>query len=377
MHDTFACSIIRISVFSGFNSRVCVEILTRLSNIYSSFQFCCLVHILILQKLKDIMTNNTTAFHTIPNNFLLASVVFKFIAMIIGVLGNVTVITHTILSSKEKTATSYLVGNLALADLLVCSTFYPIWIIEFIQIIMNIDNDQDLFCKFSRSTVWAFMFASIATLLAITVDRYVYIVKPLRYPQIVTHRRVFLAVAGIWITVCCLLIVFYIHYKSFGVEFHSFCYIPDSIFNFRIGVNGCFTFLIIFLNVRILFLARKQRNRIFADATISSVDNPTAESANRMRVVLRFFVALKTSKTFAIVVAVLTICVLTPTVVGWILRTFYSARSRQIWYVVFNYEFYGINSVVNAFIYGMRHVKYRKAYLHILFKLFFCHKSTS
>ena len=92
------------------------------------------------------MASNTTVFHAIPNNVLLCSVVFKFIAMIVGVLGNVTVIIHTIFSNKEKTATSYLVGNLALADLLMCLTFYPTWIIEFIQIMLNIENDQNLFC---------------------------------------------------------------------------------------------------------------------------------------------------------------------------------------------------------------------------------------
>ena len=72
------------------------------------------------------MANNTT-FHAIPNNVLLCSLVFKFIAMIIGILGNVTVIVYTIFSNKEKTATSYLVGNLAFADLLMCLTFYPTW----------------------------------------------------------------------------------------------------------------------------------------------------------------------------------------------------------------------------------------------------------
>ena len=95
--------------------------------------------------------------------------------MIMGVLGNSTVIIYTIFLSKEETATSYLVGNLALADLLVCLTFYPVWIIEFIQTILNIDSDQDLFCKLSRSAIWSLMFASVATLLAITVDRYLYI----------------------------------------------------------------------------------------------------------------------------------------------------------------------------------------------------------
>ena len=323
------------------------------------------------------MENNTTVFNTVPKNILLCSLVFKFIAMIVGVLGNVTVIIHTIFSSKEKTATSYLIGNLALADLLVCLTFYPIWIIEFIQIMLNIENDQDLFCKFSRATLLAFMLASTGTLLAITVDRHVYIVKPLRYLQIVTHRRVLLAVAGIWITACCHLIVFYIYYKSFGVESRSLCYRPDSIVYLQ-GVVGYFLLTLIFLlNFHIFSVARKQRKRIFAETTIARIDNSTEESGNRLTFVIRYFLALKAAKTFAIVVAVLTICILTPSVVGQILLSFYSARFQQIWYVVFNFELNGINSVVNAFIYGMRHVKYRKAYVHIISKLFSCRKAKS
>ena len=315
------------------------------------------------------MANNTTLY-AIPNNVLLCSLVFKFVAMIVGVLGNVTVIIHTIFSNKEKTATSYLVGSLALADLLVCLT-YPIWMIEFVQIMLNIKNDQDLFCKFSRATPWAFMFASVATLLAITVDRYLYIVKPPRYPQIVTHRRVFLAVLGIWVTACCFFIVQCIHFRSHGIEFRTLCYIPDGIGYFSSAFAGYLPLVLIFsLNFHLLSVARRQRKRILAETTIASVDNSTEESTNRMSFVLGFFVALKSAKTFAIVVAVLTICILTPTVVGWILNNVCTVSCKQIWFVVFHYEFYGINSVVNAFIYGMRHVKYRKAYVHILLNYF-------
>ena len=315
----------------------------------------------------------------ITNNVLLYSVMFKFIAMIIGALGNVTVIIHTIFSNKEKTATSYLVGNLALADLLMCLTFYPIWIIEFIQTMLNIDSDQDLFCKFSRAAVWAFVFASIATLLAITVDRYLYIVKPLRYPQILTHRRVFLVVSGIWITACCIFIVWYIHIKIVAIDLRSACYIPGKTVRFFTEAFGVYLplILIIFLNFRLLSVARRQHKRIFPERTVASADNSTEESPNRMSLVLGFFAALKSAKTFAIIVAVLTACILIPTVVGRILIEFCTFPCRQFWYVVLHFEFYGVNSVVNAFIYGMRHVKYRKAYLHILFKLFPCRKATN
>ena len=146
------------------------------------------------------MENTSTILDPMSSKILLPFlVVLKFIAMIIGVLGNITVIIYIILLREKRTATSYLVGNLALADLLVCLTFYPIWIIEFIQTILNIDSDQDLFCKLSRSTIWSLLFASVATLLAITVDRFLYIVKPLKYPLIVTKRRVFLAISAILI----------------------------------------------------------------------------------------------------------------------------------------------------------------------------------
>ena len=40
--------------------------------------------------------------------FAMASIVSKFIAMIIRVFGNVTVVIHTIFLNKENTATSYL-----------------------------------------------------------------------------------------------------------------------------------------------------------------------------------------------------------------------------------------------------------------------------
>ena len=232
---------------------------------------------------------------------------------------------------------------------------------------LNIDNDQDFFCKVNRATTWAFMSASTATLLAITVDRYLHIVKPLRYPQIVTHGRLFLAVSGIWITACCIFIVQYIHRRSYGIWLRSVCYLPNStVFLIDTFTGYLSLILIIFLNFHLLSVARRQRKRIFPETTITSAD----QSTNRMSFALRFFVVLKEAKTFSVVVAVLTICILTPTVVGLILLEFCTDSCIQTWYVVFHFELYGINSVVNTFIYGMRHVKYRKAYLPILFKLF-------
>ena len=319
------------------------------------------------------MANDTLVSSTISNNLLLCSVVFKFIAMIIGILGNVAVLTYTIFLSKEKTATSYLIANLAVADLLVSLTFYPIWIVEFLQVILNIENDQDLFCKISRPPMWGFMSASVATLLVITIDRYLYFVKPLKYPLIVTRHRVFLAVTGIWLTACCVFIVNFVNISSYGRGLKSVCDITDSMV-YLPQYMLLFTplTLIFFLNYKIFAVVRKQRK------SMENFINFDEQSANiGLSLVVQFMVALKQAKTFAIVVTVLAFCVLIPTVVGPILFNFCSESCWLIWFLVFNYDFYGINSIVNAFIYGMRHLKYRKAYGKIIIKLLSCKKPTN
>ena len=312
------------------------------------------------------MTNNSSLLYPAPREILISSVVFKLIAMIIGVLGNFTVLIYATFTSKKKTATSYLVGNLALADLLVCLTFYPVWIIEFIQTMLNIDSDQDIFCKSSQSSVKALLFASMASLLAITVDRCIYIVKPLKYPLIVNKRRVFVAMLGIWLTACGVFVSFLFHVEKSSEKFRSLCHVDKTLIFIIIFFLPLI--LIIGLNVWILIVAEKQRKRILAETRTNTGD------------VNGFFHALKAVKTFSIVVAVLTFCVLTPTVVGFVFKgidLFLCRYTCKLWFIVFHFEFYGINSIVNAFIYGMRHVKHRKAYGHILLRILRCKKPTN
>jgi hypothetical protein len=134
--------------------------------------------------------------------------------------------------------------------------------------------------------------------------------------------------------------------------------------------------LILFLNVWILIVAEKQRKRILAETAVAA-ETSNGQPANKMSAIHGFFQAHKAVKTFSIVEAVLAFCVLTPAVVGPVLYYFCTHSCRQMWYLVFNYELYGINSVVNAFIYGIRHIKYRKAYRHIILKILLCNQSSN
>ena len=213
----------------------------------------------------------------VSNQVILFSIVFKFVAMFIGVCGNIAVIILTRTSkfwSKEKTETSYLVGNLALADLLMFLTLYPTWIVEFTLTLLNIESDQLLFCKFSRSFAYSFMFASVASLLAITVDRYIYIVKPLKYPLIVTRRRVFVAISAIWLITFCIMAVLYIHIEIDKYRLRSVCFLMVNLgyvlHTFATYIPVC---LIIILNWRILLVSRKQRKQILCQTLPAPYNN--------------------------------------------------------------------------------------------------------
>ena len=93
------------------------------------------------------------------------------------------------------------------------------------------------------------------------------------------------------------------------------------------------------------------------------------EQSGRIRVVFRLFHAFTEAKTFSVVITVLVISCFLPVVIGIVLHNYCTDSCQQIWYAVAQYEFYGMNSIVNAFIYEMRHINYRKALQKILFKI--------
>ena len=148
----------------------------------------------------------------------------------------------------------------------------------------------------------------------------------------------------------------------------SFCYTSDSI-KYSTGILIYIPLTLIFLlNFQILNVSRKQRKRILKQSVVTGINNCN-EKSGRTRVVLRLFHAFTEARTFSIVITVLVISCVLPTVITVVLESHCSDSCRQVWFVIVQYELYRINSIVNAFIYGMRHIKYRKAYGQILFRI--------
>ena len=316
------------------------------------------------------MNNSTEKLELVPKKILLASILFKFVAMVIGVFGNAAVIIYNVFMNKKKTATSYLTANLAVADLLVCLSFYPIWITELIQSIAGIESDQNVFCKMSRSTMATLLFTSAATLLSITIDQYFFIVKPLKYAVIITKRRVLLVIIGIW-----LMSFGFLSLRVSIVQKHkelkrSLCYINKIVFwSWEVLSKFIPLILVTVLNFKISIIAQEQRRRIENEMARFYMRNEESP-LNKFKSFHQIVRAFKAVKTFLIIILVLTFCCLIPSLIGLVLYYIVQSKSAHIWYVVIVYDLAGINSIVNAFIYGMRHAKYRKAYKQLLSK--FC-----
>ncbi|XP_072256524.1 alpha-1B adrenergic receptor [Pyxicephalus adspersus] len=114
----------------------------------------------------------------------------------VAIVGNIMVIISVVANRQLRIPTNYLIVNLAIADLLLSTTVLPFsstleivsaWV--FGRIFCDIWAAMDVLC----------CTASIFSLCAISIDRYIGVRYSLQYPTIVTRKRVLLALLCVWI----------------------------------------------------------------------------------------------------------------------------------------------------------------------------------
>lgn len=115
--------------------------------------------------------------------------------VVFGVLGNILVILSVLCHHHWRSVTHYFIANLAAADLLLSSAVLP----------FSATSEALGRWVFGRSfcSVWAALdvlccTASILSLCVISIDRYLAVSYPLRYPAMATGRRGLTAVAALW-----------------------------------------------------------------------------------------------------------------------------------------------------------------------------------
>ncbi|NWU80376.1 AA3R protein, partial [Onychorhynchus coronatus] len=108
-------------------------------------------------------------------------------------LGNVLVIWVVKLSSTFQNTTVYFIVSLALADIAVGILVVPLAIVVSLGIALHFYT-----CLFMCCLMVVFTNASILSLLAIAIDRYLRVKLPTRYKRITTERRVWWALGLCW-----------------------------------------------------------------------------------------------------------------------------------------------------------------------------------
>lgn len=145
--------------------------------------------------------------------------------ILFGVVGNILVILSVVCHRHLRTVTHYFIVNLAVADLLLSSTVLP-----FSAVFEILDR-----WVFGRAfcNVWAAVdvlccTASIMSLCVISVDRYIGVSYPLRYPSIMTKRRALLAVMLLWVLSVIISIGPLFGWKEPAPEDESICKITEE-----------------------------------------------------------------------------------------------------------------------------------------------------
>ncbi|XP_077994496.1 melatonin receptor type 1B-like [Glandiceps talaboti] len=126
----------------------------------------------------------------------------QVIIMIVGDIGNIMVIGAVLVSGKLYTAGNIFIMNLAIADLWVTAfvdTFSIIGIIRKHHFFV----DKSLLCEVIASSCLIACIASLWNIMAIGINRYIYICKNSLYKKVYTKRNTSFMVAGIWL--CCVL----------------------------------------------------------------------------------------------------------------------------------------------------------------------------
>lgn len=116
--------------------------------------------------------------------------------ILFAIVGNILVILSVACNRHLRTPTNYFIVNLAIADLLLSFTVLPFsaalevlgyWVLG--RIFCDIWAAVDVLC----------CTASILSLCAISIDRYIGVRYSLQYPTLVTRRKAILALLSVWV----------------------------------------------------------------------------------------------------------------------------------------------------------------------------------
>ena len=283
---------------------------------------------------------------TAASSFVLAS--FNGVSGISTIVGNSIILLALYKTPSLQTVSNYFIGSLAGADLFVGifanSLYVALSGFVSLQEIQEL-KDAETFIWLLTTTVTTFNLCFVA------LDRYVAIIRPLRYPSEVTTQRFLKTIISMWI---------------FAVLFSTISfYIPLSDLP-KLWIIGSFvTFLfpfglLLFCYFRIYAIARAQNSRWKQQPTF----HRSAQVAERLK-------NRKAAVTFAIITG-LFVALFLPTLVINFVAISLEGRCHRIrlniawfWAAAVSYT----SSTINPWVYAIRMTDFKRAIKHLLFRV--------
>ncbi|XP_015421150.1 PREDICTED: alpha-1B adrenergic receptor, partial [Myotis davidii] len=305
--------------------------------------------------------------------------------IIFAIVGNILVILSVACNRHLRTPTNYFIVNLAIADLLLSFTVLPFsaalevlgyWVLG--RIFCDIWAAVDVLC----------CTASILSLCAISIDRYIGVRHSLQYPTLVTRRKAILALLSVWVLSTVISIGPLLGWKEPAPNDDKECGVTEEPFYALFSSLGSFYIplaVILVMYCRVYIVAKRTTKNLeagvmremsnskeltlrihsknFHEDTLSSTKakghNPRSSIAVKL---FKFSREKKAAKTLGIVVGMFILCWL-PFFIALPLGSLFSTLKPPdtVFKVVFWLGYF--NSCLNPIIYPCSSKEFKRAFL--------------
>uniref|UniRef100_A0A8D2QKJ3 Alpha-1B adrenergic receptor n=2 Tax=Zosterops TaxID=36298 RepID=A0A8D2QKJ3_ZOSLA len=307
--------------------------------------------------------------------------------ILFAIIGNILVILSVACNRHLRIPTNYFIVNLAIADLLLSFTVLPFsatlevlgyWVLG--RIFCDIWAAVDVLC----------CTASILSLCAISIDRYIGVRYSLQYPTLVTRKRAILAILGVWVLSMVISIGPLLGWKEPAPQDERECRITEEPFYALFSSLGSFyipLIVILVMYCRVYIVAKRTTRNLEAgvmkemsdskeltlrihykheDNTLNNTKSKGHNPRNSLAFkLLKFSREKKAAKTLGIVVGMFILCWL-PFFIVLPLGSLFSALKppETIFKVIFWLGYF--NSCLNPIIYPCSSKEFKRAFIQIL-----------